>query len=242
MRMNERMNVLLHAIWKHGESEEDLLNKPVLMLDGAFGVVIRTPTENHDKLGIQVPGEEDIRWRDPAKVDGNPLRECCRDVLQEETMTEKEANMRLRVELREGENPRTYDVETGEDLTDRVMKIEINPIRRANAVLYKERHGVCPYVDEDTLDAAVYRIPVERIEGTWVTGGPNYVPCGRGMDNFNLSAARKALIRLQNLDNPKGWKNEEMKQLNIAMEALFPGEEGNALHKQMTQEIEQKKA
>ena len=153
--------------------------------------------------------------------------------------------MKLRVELSEGQNPRTYDAETGEDLTDRVRKIQIRPLRRADAVLYKKRDdGMCPYFDEDTQDVAIVMVPIERIEGIWTwafTDKPTDIT-GQGMDNFDLSAAREALIRLQIIPNPKGWSNEEMKQLNMAMGALFPGEEGEALHKRMTQEIEQKKA
>lgn len=149
--------------------------------------------------------------------------------------------MKLRVELKEGQNPRTYDIETGEDLSDRVRKIQIKPLRRADAVMYKKRDdGMCPYFDEDTQEVAIVMVPVERIEGVWVaTKEPLCVPCGRGMDNFDLSTARKALTRLQNY---KGWSNEAFEQLNNAVEALFPGEEGEALRKRMTQEIEQKKA
>lgn len=153
--------------------------------------------------------------------------------------------MRLRVELREGQNPRTYDFETGEDLSDRVQEIRLLSLRRADAILFKKRDdGVCPYVDENTLDVVMIRARIERIEGTWVADERLAFPCpaGRGMDNFNLSAAREALIRLQNFPNPKGWSNEEIEQLNNAMEALFPDGEGDALHKRMTEEIKQKKA
>ena len=46
--------------------------EPVMMLDGNWGLVIRTPTVNHPMVGIQVDGEEDIRWRDPARIRGEP--------------------------------------------------------------------------------------------------------------------------------------------------------------------------
>ena len=173
-------------------------------------------------------------------------------------MTEKKTTMKLRVELKEGQNPRTYDIETGEDLSDRVRKIQIRSLRRADAVLYKKRDdGMCPYFDKDTQDAAIAIVPVDRIEGTWVANKePLYVPCGRGMDNFDLSTARKALIRLQARTCPNfgGGKNggivsfetcdEGLRRelLNDIVEALFPGEEGEALHRQMSEQIEQKKA
>ena len=152
--------------------------------------------------------------------------------------------MRLRVELRERENPRTYDAETGKDLTCRVREIQIKPLRRADAVLFKKRDdGMCPYIDKDTQDTAITMVPIERIEGTWIAADEQlFLPCGRGMDNFDLAAAREALIRLQSFPNPKGWWSEEIEQLNKTMEALFPGEEGEALHRQMTEKIGQKKA
>ena len=53
----------------------DLENAPVLMLDGKFGMVIRVPTEKHPMVGIQVPDEEDIRWRVPSRIVGEPLME-----------------------------------------------------------------------------------------------------------------------------------------------------------------------
>lgn len=166
--------------------------------------------------------------------------------------------MKLRVELKEGQNPRTYEVETGEELSDRVREIRIMPLRRADAVLYKKRDdGMCPYFDEDTQEVAIIMVPVERIEGVWVaTKEPLCVPCGRGMDNFDLSTARKALIRLQARTCPNfgGEKNggivsfetcdEGLRRelLNDIVEALFPGEEGEALRRQISEEIEQKKA
>lgn len=153
--------------------------------------------------------------------------------------------MRLRVDLTEGQNPRTYDAETGEDLTDRVREIQIKPLRRADAILFKRRDddGMCPYIDVDTQDTAIIVVPIDRIKGTWVAAERDvFLPSGRGMDNFDLSAAQEALIRLQLYPTPKGWSNEEIEQFNTAMEALFPGEEGDALHKQMTERIEQKKA
>ena len=66
---------------QHRDMYEDLHNMtiddaaPVFMLDGKFGMVIRTPTENHPMVGIQVDGEEDIRWREPSKIVGEPLIE-----------------------------------------------------------------------------------------------------------------------------------------------------------------------
>lgn len=152
--------------------------------------------------------------------------------------------MRLRVDLTEGQNPRTYDAETGEDLTDRVREIQIKPLRTAYAVLYRRKEGGnFPYIDEDTLDVATINVPVERIEGVWVADkGELEELRDLGMDNFDLFAAREAIIRLQSFPTPEGWKNEEVEQFNVAMEALFPGEEGAALLKQMTERIEQKKA
>lgn len=102
---------------------------------------------------------------------------------------------------------------------------------------------MCPYFDEDTHDAATTMVPIEQIAGVWMAPEEQlFSPPGRGMDNFDLSAAREALIRLQNFPNPKGWSNEEIKLLNDAIEALFPDGEGDALHKRMTEEIKQKKA
>lgn len=43
-------------------------NELILMKDGKFGSVIRTPTKNHPMVGIQVPDEEDIRWCIPDNI------------------------------------------------------------------------------------------------------------------------------------------------------------------------------
>lgn len=164
--------------------------------------------------------------------------------------------MKVRVELREGQNPKTYDIETGKDLSDRVREIQIKPLRRADAVIYKENEdGICPYFDINTFDVALTRVPVERIEGTWVAAERLMFPLpGRGMDKFDLSAAREAIVRLQAYPNREqdaqfscegctyqGWNEKEMELLNVATEALFPGKEGEALHKQMTERLKQKK-
>jgi hypothetical protein len=37
----------------------ELGNAPVICLDGAFGMVIQY---GEDEIGVQVPGEDDIRW------------------------------------------------------------------------------------------------------------------------------------------------------------------------------------
>jgi hypothetical protein len=34
-------------------------NSPIRLSDGKFGIIIRT---GEDEAGVQVPGEEDIRW------------------------------------------------------------------------------------------------------------------------------------------------------------------------------------
>lgn len=150
--------------------------------------------------------------------------------------------MKLRVELKEGKNPRIYDIETGKDMTARVKEIQIMPIRRADALLFKKNSkGSYPYIDEDTHDWALIQVPIERIEGTWVAAEEQlFPPWERG--NFDLSAAREALIRLQNERPSSGgcWTDKECELVGDAMEALFPGEEGEALHKQMTERFENK--
>lgn len=35
---------------------------PILLSDGAFGLVIRWPNLLPHECGVQVPGEDDIRW------------------------------------------------------------------------------------------------------------------------------------------------------------------------------------
>ena len=57
------------------ELQKRLDGQPVLMLDGKFGMIICVPTRNDPSVGIQVPGEEDIRWRELSKLVGDPLVE-----------------------------------------------------------------------------------------------------------------------------------------------------------------------
>ena len=55
------------------ELQARLDGAPVLLADGNFGMVIRVPTANHpDEVGIQVPGEDDIRWLDLSTLSGYP--------------------------------------------------------------------------------------------------------------------------------------------------------------------------
>jgi hypothetical protein len=42
-------------------------NPPILLADGAFGLVIQSDDEQ-DKIGVQVPGEDAYRWIDVAQV------------------------------------------------------------------------------------------------------------------------------------------------------------------------------
>ena len=41
---------------------------PVKLKDGNFGMLIRFPADG-DKCGIQVPGEDDIRWIESARLE-----------------------------------------------------------------------------------------------------------------------------------------------------------------------------
>lgn len=40
----------------------EFFNAPCLLKDGRMGSFIRFPRDDDDLCGIQVPGEEDIRW------------------------------------------------------------------------------------------------------------------------------------------------------------------------------------
>ncbi len=42
------------------------VNEPILLIDGKLGLVIRWAPP--DEIGIQVPGEEDIRWLNVSDV------------------------------------------------------------------------------------------------------------------------------------------------------------------------------
>lgn len=75
--------------------------------------------------------------------------------------------MAIHVELVEGKNPRTYDPETGEDLSNRVRYLKILPLREAVVVLLKVKEGKCPYIEPGTDHVATKLVQVDRIEGVW---------------------------------------------------------------------------
>jgi len=43
-------------------------NNPVLLEDGKMGLLIRWPGDADNLCGIQVPGEEEIRWIDCGNI------------------------------------------------------------------------------------------------------------------------------------------------------------------------------
>lgn len=74
----------------------------------------------------------------------------------------------IHVELIEGQNPRTYDPETGEDLSDRVRCLKILPRREAVVDLFrKDEEGKYPYIEPGTDYVATKLVQVDRIEGVW---------------------------------------------------------------------------
>lgn len=48
------------------EQLTELGESPILLLDGSFGLIIRW---GDDEVGVQVPGEDDIRWLGAERVD-----------------------------------------------------------------------------------------------------------------------------------------------------------------------------
>lgn len=84
-----------------------------------------------------------------------------------EKKTESERR-RLIVRLRVGENLRVWDVDTHEELTDRIAEIRVLPIRKAVATVYeldKEGKNIV-----ENGEVACFEADVVRIEGIWEAG------------------------------------------------------------------------
>jgi hypothetical protein len=72
---------------------------------------------------------------------------------------------RVRVRLRVGENPRTWDVDTEQELTDRIAEIRILPFGKAVATVYElDREGKNIVLNGEV---ACIEADVVRIEGIW---------------------------------------------------------------------------
>jgi len=74
--------------------------------------------------------------------------------------------MGLRVELMPDQDPKVYDNDSGEEVTNRCRTITIHPGRYADAVLFKLDSDGKKRFDE-ARDPVVEAVPVVRIAGVW---------------------------------------------------------------------------
>lgn len=84
--------------------------------------------------------------------------------------------MRLKVQLVRMRDPRVFDLDTGEDVTDLVYEITIHPATRAVASLYVRDTDGKIVIDRYLREAVVVHAPVVEISGEWVAlvpGGPD---------------------------------------------------------------------
>ena len=78
---------------------------------------------------------------------------------------------KIRVRMRVGEDPRTWDVDTGEELSGQVKEVRILLGRQAVATLNKANEKKNPVIDKPRGEIETFEADVVRIEGIWEAMG-----------------------------------------------------------------------